>query len=91
MPILEEIFTPSPSYSIITVGLAFVAGIVVGILVKNGVIAKGKKRVLHLEDEMLSNHSKILSLEKQLADLRKETKDRREDEEKNTTVGLRAS
>lgn len=91
MPILEEIFTPSPSYSIITVGLAFAAGILVGVLVKNGVIAKGKKRVLHLEDEMLSNHSKILSLEKQIADLRKETKDRRGDEEKNTTVGLRAS
>ena len=53
MPLLEDIFTPSSSYSIVSVGLAFIVGIIAGLLLKTGVIAKSKKRILHLEDEML--------------------------------------
>jgi len=39
-----------------------------GLLIKNGVIAKQRKRILQLEDEMLANHAKILSLEKKITE-----------------------
>ena len=35
-----------------------------GLLFKMAVIRKQRKRILALEDEMLSNHAKILALEK---------------------------
>ena len=92
MSALDNIFTPSPSFSIITVGLAFAAGVIIGLLLKSGIIAKGKKRILNLEDEMLSNHSRILKLEKEIADLKREKAgyvDR--EKEKTLKIGLRAS
>lgn len=91
MPLLEDIFTPSSSYSILAVGLAFVVGLIAGLFLKTGIIAKGKKRILHLEDEMLSNHSKILTLEKQVADLRKERENQAQKDDSNPKLGLRAS
>lgn len=42
-----------------------------GLAIKTGVIAKQRKRILKLEDEMLSNHAKILTLEKKLAEASK--------------------
>lgn len=91
MPLLEDIFTPSSSYSILAVGLAFVVGVIAGLFLKTGIIAKGKKRILHLEDEMLSNHSKILTLEKQVADLKKERENPARKDDSNPKLGLRAS
>jgi len=41
-------------------------------LLKSGIIAKHKKRVMSLENEMLSNHARILNLEKENAQLRSE-------------------
>ena len=43
-----------------------------GFSLKTGIITKQRKRILKLEDEMLSNHAKILSLEKKLSELQKE-------------------
>lgn len=40
-----------------------------GFLFKRAVIAKQRKRILNLEDEMLSNHSKILELEKKISEI----------------------
>lgn len=45
-----------------------------GLLFKRGVIAKQRKRILSLEDEMLSNHSRILALEKKLSEQQAEKK-----------------
>jgi hypothetical protein len=39
-----------------------------GLLFKMAVVAKQHKKILRLEDEMLSNHSSILTLEKKLAE-----------------------
>ena len=45
-----------------------VASFALGFLLKRAKIAKQRKRILNLEDEMLSNHSRILELEKKLSE-----------------------
>jgi len=70
---LANLFSLSPAYSILTVAVAGGVGFIVGFLIKSGVIAKHKKRVLSVENEMLSSHSRILELEKQVTDLKSET------------------
>ena len=89
MPFLEDIFNPPSSYSLLTVGSSFAVGLIMGLIFKNRLIAKGKRKVLHLEDEMLSNHSRILSLQKQISDIKKEKEKRINGEDH--TVSLRAS
>jgi hypothetical protein len=69
---LANFFSLSPVYSIATVGAAGVVGLVIGYLLKSSVVRKHKKRVLSLENEMLSNHSRILELEKQVTELKNE-------------------
>ena len=69
---LANFFSPSATYTIFTVGFAAAGGFAAGLLFKYGIIAKHKKRVLSLENEMLSNHSRILDLEKQVTDLKNE-------------------
>lgn|GEM_PF-2457322 len=86
---LANLFSLSPAFSIATVAVAGVAGFVAGYLVKSGVIAKHKKRVLSLENEMLSNHSRILELEKQITELKNETA--KPDSKKESSSKLRAS
>lgn len=63
MTTLAQLFSSWP----LDLGIA-VAFFGLGMLVKRGVIAKQRKRILSLEDEMLANHSRILSLEKKLSD-----------------------
>lgn len=58
-----------------------------GLMIKTGVIARQRKRILKLEDEMLANHAKILSLEKLLSEVQKENPQTR----KTDHGGLKAS
>lgn len=60
---LSQLFSSWP----VDLGVAL-ASFGLGLLVKRGIIAKQRKRILSLEDEMLANHSRILSLEKKLAE-----------------------
>lgn len=60
------------NYSLLSIAGTAILSFGIGLLVKMGVINKQRKRILMLEDEMLSNHSKILELEKMLADSSKE-------------------
>jgi len=69
---LANLFSLSPAYSIFTVALAGGVGFVIGLMLKSGVIAKHKKRVLNVENDMLANHSRILELEKQVTELKNE-------------------
>jgi hypothetical protein len=69
---LLNIFTPSTSNIFFMSAVAGIGGFALGFLIKSAAIAKHKKRVISLEDEMLTNHSRILELEKQLADYREE-------------------
>ncbi|MEP6844406.1 MAG: hypothetical protein ABI861_00310 [Panacibacter sp.] len=69
---LANIFTPSPSNIFFMAGLTSVLGLLLGFLIKSGILSKHKKRIITLEDEMLANHSRILDLEKKLAELREE-------------------
>ena len=69
---LADIISLSPAYSILTVAAAACTGFVIGLLVKSGVVAKHKKRVLSVENEMLSSHSRILELEKQVTESKNE-------------------
>lgn len=69
---LANVFTPSSSNLVFLVGLAGFGGLLLGFMIKYGVIAKYKKRILGLEDEMLANHARILQLEKQLAEIKEE-------------------
>ena len=49
-----------------------VAGFVTGYVLRTMQRNKSKKQLLKLEDEMLRNHAKILSLEKIISDLKRE-------------------
>ena len=69
---LANFFSPAPVFTIFSVAIAAVIGFIAGVLFKMGVIAKYKRKVLTLEDEMLANHARILGLEKQLTDLKNE-------------------
>lgn len=62
----------------ITFGLA-IAGFVLGFIFKSGVIRKQRKRILQLEDEMLASHSRILALEKRIADYKSEKNNQQQD------------
>jgi hypothetical protein len=53
--------------SMIVFGIAIIS-FILGLTYKMAVVAKQRKRILRLEDEMLSNHSSILALEKKLAE-----------------------
>ncbi len=55
----------------ITFGLAIVC-FALGFIFKTGIIYKQRRRILNLEDEMISNHARILSLEKKLVDSKAE-------------------
>ena len=49
-----------------------IVGFVIGFISKITAAKKQRKRILQLEDEMLSSHSRILSLEKRIADYKAE-------------------
>ena len=61
-----------------------------GLMIKTGIIARQRKRILTLEDEMLSNHAKILSLEKKLSEIQRENSQNMEGR-KSDHGGLRVS
>ena len=65
----------SETYSLSALFVTGVGGIVAGYLFKQAVIIKQKKKILNLEDEMLNNHSRILSLEKKLTDSKKRSEE----------------
>jgi len=65
---LTESFSLSPVLLFSLAVAGFITGYLLGIFKRN----KGKKRQLKLEDEMLRNHAKILSLEKNLSDAKRE-------------------
>lgn len=58
------------SYSADTVILVAGAAFAIGYLIKTAVLLKQRKRILRLEDEMLANHARILSLEKRASERR---------------------
>jgi hypothetical protein len=62
----------SDSYSFLTLFITAVIAFGVGLILKTAIIRKQRKRILNLEDEMLSNHSRILALEKKIAESRKD-------------------
>lgn len=63
------------SFSIIEVIAVAIVAAAISFLAKNKLLKKYKRRILQLEDEMLSNHSAILSLEKRNAELQKQIKE----------------
>jgi hypothetical protein len=67
---LANIFYPSPLYTILYIALAFIIGFIAGYSLRSRIISQHRKRILNLEEEMLSNHSRILELEKEITDLK---------------------
>lgn len=61
------------SFSLFTVIGASIGAFALGLLSKQAVVAKQRKRILRLEDEMLTNHSRILTLEQKITESRKNT------------------
>lgn len=51
------------------IGVAIVS-FAMGLIFKTTLVKKQRKRILNLEDEMLANHSRILALEKKIAEVR---------------------
>ncbi len=56
-----------------------IAGFVIGFISKATAAKKQRKRILQLEDEMLASHSRILSLEKRIADYKSEKNTQHQD------------
>ena len=54
--------------SIVILASTAIGSLGIGLLYKRILVAKQRKRIIYLEDEMLSNHARILSLERKLAD-----------------------
>ena len=73
MYLADFLFFDAP-YSEITLIAGMLSGIAAGFLIRSAIVFKQRKRILRLEDEMLSNHARILSLEKRVSDGKKETK-----------------
>ena len=67
---LANFFPPSPINTIVFIAIAGIVGFIIGYLLRSGIIARHKKRILSLEEEMLSNHAHILELEKEISDLK---------------------
>ena len=69
------IFSIPDSYSLLAlIGVGFGSAIF-GYLLKLGFIEKYRRQTLRLENEMLANHARILSLEKKYAQLQNATKE----------------
>ena len=79
------------SFSLPFLLCASFVSLLIGYLVKRQVIRKYHKQVLKLEDEMLSNHARILDLEKKLAELEEENRDLRGIAADNKKSGLKVS
>lgn len=60
------------SFSFSTLLVTGIGSFLLGLLFKQALLMKQKSKILNLEDEMLSNHSRILSLEKRLVELKKD-------------------
>jgi len=60
------------NFSIISLALSGIVGLAAGFFTRLAINAKQKKNILKLENEMLSNHSRILTLEKQVSLLEKD-------------------
>jgi len=52
----------------IAIIIATIAAFILGTLYKVALVAKQRRRILQLEDEMLSNHKQILDLEKKISE-----------------------
>jgi hypothetical protein len=64
--------SPSFPLSFISILGLFVIGLLAGYLIRIMQRNKSKVHLLKLEDEMLRNHAKILSMEKIISDLKRE-------------------
>lgn len=73
MYLIDFLFFDAP-YSEATVIGCMILGAGAGFLIRSAVVFKQRKRILRLEDEMLSNHARILSLEKRVSEAKKENK-----------------
>ncbi len=88
---ISTILLYANSYSILDVIAIAFFGAVAGFVFKWGLLAKNRKKILGLEDEMLANHSQILTLQKRNTELEQENK-RLQSNNKNTeTRTLKAS
>lgn len=62
------------SFSLLTVVVLSFGGLCFGALFRFALLSKSKRKIVRLEDEMLANHSRILSLEKKITELEHENK-----------------
>ena len=56
---------------------SLVVGVAFGLLIRKYQARKNRRRITELEDEMLRNHARILTLEKELSDCKREAVARR--------------
>ena len=62
----------SENFSVYSLVLAGIVGVSGGFFLRLAINAKQKRNILKLENEMLSNHSRILNLEKKITNLERE-------------------
>jgi hypothetical protein len=72
------------SFTWITVALTGLIAFILGFIIKSTIVYKQRKRILRLEDEMLSNHSRILELEQTITEVHKEKTSPQQDYDRPT-------
>lgn len=60
------------NFPLLLVAVIAIVSFLLGMIFKWGLLKKYQKRIFQLENEMLSNHARILSLEKKNAELNNE-------------------
>lgn len=63
------------TFTVYSLAISGVLGAAMGFFLRLAINAKQKRNILKLENEMLNNHSRILSLEKQISMLEKDNFD----------------
>ena len=75
---LSTVLIAAGPLPLIPLAVTALVSLVIGMMIKNSVVAKHRKKVLKVENEMLGNHSRILSLEKRISELETENRDLRD-------------
>lgn len=70
MKMIEDFFAALTLQSIVLTIIAGLAGFITGYFIRSVIVAKQKKKIYILEEEMLSSHARILELQKELGEVK---------------------
>lgn len=67
---MENFLATLTLQTIVIAMVAVAAGFAAGYIIRSAIVAKQKKKIYILEEEMLSSHARILELQKELGEVK---------------------